>query len=220
MPDTSIPSDIREKAERNLRIRSTGVSIFSGCLSGFFWLTVVGAFTSWFFLTPGLRDWFTTFIAYLGTLGQPILDQLATIPGGFPAPLILMFVLSIIFSIFTGIATTVSGFINFKKYDESDKIIDKEAKRLMRNAEEETSTFEKFLDEIQGSISDLDVKAQREFKKFRTWIRMYKDIPDEPEKSKNKVKRDEESQTVRLTDDGELVYDDDSVKQASHSQRS
>lgn len=217
MPTNPIPDDVLTKAERKLRTRSAGVSIFSGCLSAIFTMITIIAFANWFFSTPQLREWLTNFGNSLGTLVQPILDRLAEIPGGFPTPLILMFVLSVIFSIVTGIAKASAGYINFKKYDESKKNVEKEARRMIRNEESGWNAFQRFLDEIQVHVSGMDDKAQRQFKKFRTWVDMWKEIPDEPEKAKRKVKRDEKPQTVRLSDDGELIYEDETPKHASRS---
>jgi hypothetical protein len=224
MPTRPIPEDIFEKAEQKLLRRSKGASNFSGCLSFILSLAGVAIFINWVSSNPQVGEWFSGMWAYLGTVVQPILDRLGQIPGGIPTPLVVVFILSVALSVLTGITKASSSYLDFKKYNRNKKAIEKEARRMIRSEGTGWDKLQTFLDEIQDAMSGMDDKAQRQFQKFRTWIDMWKEIPDEPAKAKRKAKRDDtaqsaapQTQTVRLSDDGELIYDEETPAQASRS---
>jgi hypothetical protein len=91
---------------------------------------------------------------------------------------------------------------------------DRAMRREMRGQEFREGFINPLLDmfgdynEVAGTVSR---EVQRRADKVRRWIQMYNDVPDsyddEPlEKTKRIPKRD---QTVRLSDDGELVFEDE-----------
>jgi hypothetical protein len=225
---TNVSSDarIRERAEGRLRIRSAvlgGLIKFGGFLIFVSWIL---AWLTWL-AAPGMIPWINELYAQLassisqGTFGQ----QLLTIPGGFPWPLVWMFISAIVGNILGALLKWVFNYADFERIDKAHKMYEAAMQRE-ENSVRRSEEFPSLAGRVMDTLNDyswvpetLSDEARRRLDKIRRWVQMYSQVPDSPddepyaapvrEKAKIKAKRDERDQVVRLTDDGELVFEDE-----------
>ncbi len=225
MTDRPIPEEIRRRAERRLRFRAKFLKGIFGFMDLIVLLMVLFSWLTWYNTTPGIGPWLNDFFAMFGQQSAGhILDQLLTIPYGFPWPVLVMIFARIPFDIVKALLKVALNYVNFTKVDSVQRRYDRAMRRetngIMVREGLAPNWLDQLLELLYASTSSADSTARRKLDKFRRWVQMYNQIPEEEpyEKAKVKAKRD---QTVRLSDDGELVFDDepDLVERASNQRR-
>src|SRR5579859_2746159 len=211
MNESSAQQQMRGRAERSLRFRANFLRAGFGLLNFIALIVVLASWSSWYASTPGLSDWWHTFQPMLNTSTiNEIGKQLATVPGGVPWPLIVMVVTHIVRITIEGALKLVFNYVNFQRFDRLYRRYESAMQREMAGLMIRERVAPSWVDQARQGFDTSSAELQRHWGKFRRWVEMYKEIPDEPEVEKVKAKRTPtEPQTVRLGEDGELVFEYD-----------
>jgi hypothetical protein len=200
---------IRERAERKLRFRSKLLGAGLGLIDLLILFVTIGAWVSWYAAAPGLAAWWHEFSSSLGTASfSTLADRLATFPGGVPWPLALTIELRVIFLIGRAIARAVFNYVNFQRTDRVHRRYEWAMQREINGLMIRERLMPGWLDSTRDQWDWSSSEIRRRLDKIRRWIQMYDQVPDTPEVEKAKVKHmPTGQQTVRLGEDGELIYD-------------
>ncbi len=210
MIDPSTEERLRQRAERTLRLRAhlvDSITVLLVLLLIAFWGVV---WSTWARMTPGVASWADELVKLVGnaTAGT-VLDKALSAPGGFPWPLIVMFVSYCIASLVNLVAQAIFNYVNFSKVDAVEKVRDRAMRRevntIMRREGLAPGWLERTFDWFQGQASSVQEPLARKLDKISRWIQMYEQVPEAPGHENAKIKRE---QVVRLTDDGELLVDE------------
>ncbi len=222
---TPLPDErMRARAERSLRFRSAILGAIFKVVGFLIVLSWIFALLTWL-ATPGLIPWLQGLASQLASSTSTdaavhIKMQLLSIPGGFPWPLIWMLVSAFVGSLLRGLLGWVFNYADFERIDAATRMYDRAIRREMRRQQVREGIINPFLEMLSDYGPTAEMvrdEFQRRFDKVRRWIQMYNEVPDTVEpvmKAKGKPKRD---QMVRLSDDGELVFEDEPLHDVSAS---
>jgi len=201
---------IRDRAVRNLRFRSKLLGAGLSLLDLFILFITILSWLSWYATTPGLSAWWQQFAAMLSTASlSALVAQVANLPGGVPWPLLVMVGLRVLFAIVKGALQLVFNYVNFKRVDRVHRAYERALQREMNGLMVRERLTPGWIDASRDRWDVSASELRRRFAKLQRWIQMYDQVPDDaPAVEKKKSKRvPADQQTVRLGEDGELVYD-------------
>jgi len=216
MNESSAQQQMRARAEKSLRFRANFLRAGFGLLNFIALIVVIVSWSSWYASTPDLNAWWHEFQPMLNTATiNELGKQLTTFPGGVPWPLIVMVVVHLVRLTIEGALKLVFNYVNFQRFDRMYRRYESAMRREMAGLMIRDQIAPSWRDQARKGFDTSSVEIQRRLGKLRRWVEMYKEIPDEPEVEKVKAKRTPtEPNSVRLGEDGELVfeYDDEREK--------
>lgn len=219
MDDPQIEKRIRDRADRKLRFRSKMLGASLSFLDLIFQLITIVSWILWYVTTPGLSAWWQAFSTNLNTVSfSTLADRLATFPGGMPWPLFVVVGSRVVFLMVRAIFQLVFNYINFKRVDRVHRTYERALQREMTGVMMRERLTPGWLDSTRDQFDWSSSEMRRRLNKFQRWIQMYDQVPDAPTVEKAKAKRTSTAeQSVRLGEDGELIYDFEDEPEKVHA---